>query len=94
MNKPIQVGDLVVVVRAHCDADLTLGMIRTVEELRDSRNWRCTACGKRGQFFGADLGAPPEGYSFARLFFPLSDLKRIPPLSELESEKRDEEIHA
>lgn len=82
----IKVGDLVQVVRGHpCD----LGNVGVVLDIHTWPLWSCPKCGKyeSGPFVGATLHFPFSGA-------PLSWLKRIPPLSELEGEKRDEEITA
>ena len=88
MNEPIKVGDLVRVVKAHCpgfDREAS-GVVFVVEELSGPRAHRCSHC--RSIFFGVvALG----GDNWA---IPLPYLRRIPPLSELEDVKREEEITA
>lgn len=89
MDDPIKVGDLVVVVRSPCaHGDKELGRIFQVVALR----FDCSHCRKcfhytEHQWHCTD----PEDETAG---FPLASLKRIPPLDELESVKRDEEIHA
>ena len=89
MDKPIQVGDLVMLVRWPHEhyplipQDVQLGGVYTVTKI-DSPAW-CSRCREE---FGAG-GMMDNGYGA-----PLAWLKRIPPLPELESEKRDEEITA
>lgn len=85
-DAPISVGDLVQVVRAGCCEDHT-GKVGKVEHAYSGAG-NCPSC-------GADhLGAPSvllDG--IPRAGFRISWLKRIPPLSELEGEKREEETH-
>jgi hypothetical protein len=84
MDKPISVGDLVVVVRWPCCGAYE-GMFRTVAHFFTLHNPHCEACGaKPGDQAMAALS--PVGSA------PIAWLKRIPPLEELEGEKRDEKI--
>lgn len=90
-DKPISVGDLVQVVRTDCkkSADLALGKIGRVDSigvLPARFGPFCEFCKQR---YAVSELATVQGW-----YPPLSWLKRIPPLSELEGEKRDEEIHA
>jgi hypothetical protein len=87
MNEPISVGDLVQVVRWPCCGRGNLGMIFTVGVI-DNNLFRCTpdGCGKEHK--------GPNAALRGKIAAPLAWLKRIPPLSELEGEKRDEEITA
>ena len=84
MSEPIKVGDLVVVVRGHkCD----VGAVYRVSSIQKNvHGWVCGVCGFRKLFHSAwaDRG---DCYGA-----PLPWLKRIPPLEELEGEKRDEQI--
>lgn len=82
-DKPISVGDLVVCLWApNKEAQKFQGAVRTVLELSPHclGHWRLT---------------PPTVGSHGRLIaWHPRRLKRIPPLSELEGEKRDEESTA
>ena len=88
-DKPISVGDLVYVFRHHdCQPLRGYGTIFMVESIEPGRNWSCH-CG-----FKIDDGRPlafghiPRGHGF----HPLAWCKRIPPLSELEGERTEENI--
>lgn len=90
-TETIKPGDLVQVVRWPCCGAL-LGHIFTVGYLDTlwGKGWICCRC-KRDVLVGTwavSADNPPD------LGGHISWLKRIPPLSELESEKRDEEITA
>ena len=88
-DRPIQVGDLVVIVKTPpCGCTNGLGKIYRVLGIDKGpgNNW-CAYCEK---FFGSHISAIFSENSGAALY----RLKRIPPLSELEGEKCDEEIHA
>ena len=90
MNRPIQVGDLVVIVKppAGCRCVENLGVIFQVTAIRQGTNWRvCRNC----ESGSLGTGLVAEGFGRA---LGLKRLKRTPPLSELESEKRYEEIAA
>ena len=83
----IKVGDLVMVVRKHgCGCDL--GDVFVVRELERSPSGYldCSVCGARA--FSSLDASSDHGWR------AVAALKRIPPLSELEGEKRDEEITA
>jgi hypothetical protein len=87
MDKPISVGDLVVVVRGMpCCGALTKrnGLFFKVSAISPDNGAACDSCGK----IGGEMHAKDEN----GLRFDISRLKRIPPLSELESEKRDEDL--
>ncbi len=88
MSEPIKVGDLVVVVRDCCDGEL-LGFVGEVRLLHTD-GLRCLRCG----LVSGEHGAIVEFRQSFHDKLPLSWLKRIPPLEELEGEKRDEEITA
>jgi hypothetical protein len=86
-ERPIQVGDLVQVVRDCCGH--WLGSVFTVGSFTNAVKVECNFC--------------PPGYPTqtvvairsgrARMYCcPLPWLKRIPPLSELEGEKKDEQL--
>ena len=89
MSELIQVGDLVVVVRvAKCGCLNPLGYIFQVESIYSAGPaWHCRYCGVHNIENYKWEAVTPTGYA-------LRTLKRIPPLSELESEKRDEDITA
>ena len=89
MNRPIQVGDLVVVVRGGC-ADEFIGYVFSVARLLPLSS-PCMNCHTT---HGYPFGTPMAFELGETRGFELPRLKRIPPLSELESEKRDEEIEA
>ena len=95
MTERISVGDLVMVVRGHeCAVAILGGVPRRVYGFRPQTGggWVCPSCRKRDIAPSATIGA--------RLFqggdsaIPLAWLKKIPPLSELESEQRKEEVGA
>lgn len=91
MSEQIKVGDLVVVTWSHCvgaEAD-ELGVIRTVLSLDSGKAYwlKCRQC---GSFYKS----PPIAEVEKDGWHPLSWLKRIPPLSELDDAKRDAEITA
>lgn len=90
-DKPISVGDLVVVVRSHCGQHI--GEVHRVIAMDDAPNFACSFCDTvLGPISCALVTDSPDGRKLYRP--PLSWLKRIPPLEELEGEKRDEEITA
>lgn len=93
MDKPISIGDLVIILRAHCPGSeaIELGMVRIVEDLMAppaSQSLQCRQCHGIYWWGGPIAQVEPNGWH------PTPWLKRIPPLGELESEKRDEEITA
>lgn len=91
-DKPISVGDLVMVVRGHaCVVQYLGGIPWTVDEIVTQKGggWQCGKCGGRNIYPHGLLAAQNDHFTI-----PLDFLKRIPPLSELEGEKRDEEITA
>lgn len=83
MTEKISAGDLVVVVRAdHSCAIKTIGMIFTVKEIPTHHpGIYCIKC-KQSNIALPDSPIAKLGGGRA---FPLHWLKRIPPLSELES---------
>ena len=93
-RKAIAVGDLVMVVRVCCDLALKhgvrMGLPWTVIAVEPSQHGRCPKCGGNCPGRWARKSNERFGWSGA----PFSWLKRIPPLDELETEKRDEEITA
>jgi hypothetical protein len=101
-ERPIQVGDLVMVVRGHsCVLDLLLGRPWRVTDIRKQigGGWVCGRCKTRDIAPEAMYGAAGHGISYRTPNskpggIPLQWLKRIPPLDELEGVKRDEEMVA
>jgi hypothetical protein len=91
MSEPIKVGDLVVVVRGRwCCGHSTgrEGHIFTVTEIgRAPHKEICRFCSRE------DIEPGAKGHPCGK-GIDLYSLKRIPPLSELEGEKREEEIRA
>ena len=88
MSEPIKVGDLVMVFKPnHCGCSRSVGLVFRVKYIDRSKrsNW-CVHCGHN---YAAEDQAN-DGEFGAQLW----RLKRIPPLSELESEKREDELHA
>lgn len=97
MDKPIASGDLVRIVRKFCEAhdDHGLGLYFVVDSIVPAKNFACRRC--------FDAGGPTltNGEALAigdvgkgRGFYPVSCLRRVPPLEELDDVKRDEEITA
>ena len=91
MTRPIQVGDLVIIVRGHsCTMERYRGAIFRVAKIVPATGggWRCVHC-KLNDQWGPEPGAywKEKGGSA-----PLSWLKRIPPLDELEGEKTQESL--
>ena len=84
MDRPIQVGDLVVVVRWNC-CGVHSGAVRTVKSFELSSNAMCSKCFQQGPHtMYARLS--PDGDA------PVAWLKRIPPLDELEGKYTQENI--
>lgn len=87
----IKVGDLVQIVKPLpcCGGVASLGQIFAVAEVNgDERGLRCTVC---GHWTAHSVDARDARDN---LWVPLSRLKRIPPLDELDDVKRDVEITA
>lgn len=87
----IQVGDLVMIVRPDCDLSARLvggriGKVESIGSLPANIEPFCDGCGRRYSV--------SECTSVCGEFPPLSWLKKIPPLSELEETTHREEIHA
>ena len=83
-DRPIQVGDLVVILNACCnDARSHIGGIHLVSEVSAGGGWNARCCGYKGGGPDARL-AYKENLSPLLGWFQQSWLKRIPPLSELE----------
>lgn len=89
-DKPISVGDLVVVVGQHCSAMGAdwLGDVYTVTGDIQSALPRCGYCG------GSVHSARIVSFDTGGRWLPVQYLKRIPPLDELEGVRQDEEISA
>ena len=89
----IKVGDMVMVVRVCCERaikeSVRMGLPWTVISLEPLRGC-CPSC----VFNGPDFFARRNNLSSGWNGTPATWLKRIPPLSELESEKYEEEIKA
>ena len=85
-NRPISVGDLVMVVHECCPHESSLGEIQTVLSIEHDRA-TCEWCDCVTSGHHAHLSDAEDNDTF---WLPLSWLKRIPPLSELESTKTDE----
>jgi hypothetical protein len=88
MDKPISVGDLVMVIRGMlcCGGGSHIGEMFVVRDIYQYAGGHCELC-KAPQSSG--LAAAPDHTSGGQALFRL---KRIPPLEELEGEKRDEKI--
>lgn len=88
MSEPIKVGDLVMKVRACCDRQLDhwckAGVPWVVEGFSDAGKCYCQYCG--ATFLSVTYVLPKQVW--------VNWLKKIPPLSELQGEKRDEELTA
>lgn len=85
MSKPIAVGDLVQIVKPSpcCNSSTAVGHTFVVNRI-DSSPSMCKHCGEN--IFGASA-VKPNGY-----WTLLSRLKRIPPLSELEGQRTEENL--
>jgi hypothetical protein len=89
MSEPIKVGDLVMYTRSCCMGfrdGINIFRVAAFQSPSYSPRYSCACC-------KADL--PIEAYAAQAADesgAPLSWLKRIPPLSELEGEKRDEKL--
>lgn len=91
-DRPIQVGDLAVVVRGHnCVLELYGGVPFTVTALLApyGGGWHCPKCDRYSAGPNA-IGA--EGLTKKDCGIPLSWLRRIPPLSELEGKRTQESL--
>lgn len=85
MSEPIKVGDLVMVVKwPHEHRQKYLGHIFPVQSI--AAYVSCSQCGQ--------LWVEPTAETPTHRGVPISWLKKIPPLSELDDVKRDEEITA
>lgn len=90
-EKPIGVGDLVMVVRCCCVWAVAGRPIFKVVEIDPGINengdlWQCEGCGKL---------MPPEPHAESdTTMHPVSWLKRIPPLEELDEVRQSDEVAA
>lgn len=90
-NEPIQAGDLVIVKRAYCACcDHAEGRIAEVEHVSVARII-CPFCLKERAPLGPVAFLRDSHYSG---YMPLSHLRRIPPLAELETEETAEGVPA
>lgn len=88
MDKPIQVGDLVVIVTpSHCGRTDSIGDMFRVTKIRPRRGGVCEGCNQR--FGPGQLIAESDRDS---LITELWRLKRIPPLEELEGQRAEETL--
>lgn len=86
-DKPISVGDVVVVLREHCPTDGVLGAIGKVMAIHQHNLvWLHCKCGAAFDAGGYHAELAKDSYH------PVAWLKRIPPLDQLEVEKRDEKL--
>ena len=88
MNKPISVGDLVVVVKASrctCSFPSTYGHVFVVRRIVSTKGI-CSAC-------GALLPKELAAFDDDRIGYGVHRLRRIPPLEELEGQRTEEKIH-
>lgn len=87
MSEPISIGDLVVVVKACCskltESGSAFGTVGTVVGFNTGDS-RCPHCNWNAHITWAELDSGHEAY--------VAWVKRIPPLSELEGEQRDEKL--
>lgn len=82
-RESIEVGDLVMLVRQHC-TNKASGEIAKVTHFERCA-LRCSHC-------GTPLGSDEVVFTDGRIRAPRAWLKRIPPLSELEGERTQEDI--
>lgn len=88
MSEPIKVGDLVIVTRSCCAKFVEGPTIYDVTAIREEPRARCSFC-------GGDVPGGPQGVGYRhRIGVPLSWLKKVPPLDELEGVKDREELTA
>jgi hypothetical protein len=92
MDKPISVGDLVMVTAPFCVHYGKVGYVFTVSAIEPARNYR--GCEKCSPLITDGRPLAEGDVGNGRGFYPLSLLKRIPPLEELDDVKKDEEITA
>lgn len=89
MREPIKAGDFVVIIQGCCDRAMegVVGLHATVLRFFDDPGHLCCFCNSPIPTKRAEL-------DHAEWNSPVPWLKRVPPLSEMEGEKRDEEITA
>ena len=89
MSEPIKVGDLAMLVRDHgCQGGVgVVGFIVQIDRIYAPTPVECSC----GVPVLTEAAFAIDGHRYSA---PMFWLKRIPPLSELEGEKRDEEITA
>lgn len=95
MSEPISVGDLVQVVRGHqCFIDAIGGRIFIVTEIvaQQGGGWFCQRCNTPDLAASDKFGARANWKTRKGAAIPLSWLKRIPPIDELEDEKQKEDL--
>ncbi len=88
-DNAIRVGDLVVVVKRHCDPS-RLGYIFVVQQIQLGTTSRCSRCGSgvsAARMVRVEFD-PSDGKWWA---YPDTWLRRIPPLWELDEAERKEE---
>lgn len=91
MNANIQVGDLVMIVRPDCERAARfvggrIGKVEAIGTLPTAVSAHCDGCGRRY--------AVSECTTVGYIHPPLSWLRKIPPLSELEDTENKEVLHA
>lgn len=94
MDKPISVGDLVVVVKPKpcCGKGKpALGFVFRVLEIRKSKGLHCSGCGKQDAEQSL-IAVSGEKHGKNQMVYEIYRLKRIPPLDELEGEKTQENL--
>ena len=87
MNEPISVGDLVMVVKPKgcCGNTNSIGKIFTISDIQEGDNY-CRSCNSIRNSLDAEVGVDN--------WKEVKTLKRIPPLSELESIDQTKEVAA
>jgi hypothetical protein len=85
LSEQIKVGDLACVVRAApcCGSSVAIGTIFRVSEVANE-DGACGTCGA--------ASVDVQAYETDQYAYLVTRLKRIPPLEELEGEKRDENL--
>jgi hypothetical protein len=87
-DRPIQVGDLVIVVHSHCAKAFAVDCGRVLTVLKIEKIFlMCNVCRK---IYHSECAAEVEPGGWQ----PTAWLRRIPPLSEPETTHHDEEAHA
>ena len=88
MDKPISVGDLVVIVDECCPNESSLGEIHRVLQIGTFHSG-CDYCGDSSHGVLAHLTGGEDDNDH---WVPLPWIKRIPPLEELEGAKTEEKL--